>query len=53
MPDDNLERKRSNENRNAMWKTYKWPKILEASKTKNQFQSWFQCSRWVRIMSAS
>jgi len=42
MPDDRPERKRkgSSKNRNAMWKTYYWLKILQASKMKmkNQFQ---------------
>ena len=43
MPDDRPERKRkgSSKNRNAMWKTYSWLKILQVSKmkTKNRFQA--------------
>jgi len=41
MPDDSLERKGSSENRNAIWKTYNWFKILQATemKTRNQFQA--------------
>jgi len=55
MHDDSLERKGSSENRNAIWKTYNWLKILQAAKikTKNQFQGCCQCSSWVRSMSAS
>jgi len=48
MPDDRLERKRkgNSKNRNAMWKTYYWLNILQASimKTKTQFQGYCQCS---------
>jgi len=55
MPDDSLERKGSNEDRNVIWKTYNWLKTLQASKmkTKHQFQDCCQCSSWVRSMSAS
>jgi len=48
MPDDRSERirKGSSKNRNAMWKTYYWLKILQASKlkTKKQFQGYCQFS---------
>jgi len=57
MPDDRLETKRkgSSKNRNAIWKTYYWLKILPTSKmkTKTQFQGYCQCSSWVRSLSAS
>jgi len=50
-----LKGKAANENRNAIWKTYSWLKIIQVSmiKTKNQFQSRCQCSSWVRSISAS
>ena len=40
----------SSENRNVIWKSYNWLKILQASKmkTKNQFQGCCQCSSWVQ-----
>jgi len=57
MPDDHPEMKRkgSSKNRNAMWKSYYWIKILQASKmkTKHQFQCYYQCSSWVCSLSAS
>jgi len=56
MPDDPEKKsKGSIKNRNAMWKSYHWLKILQASKmkTKNQFQDYCQCSSWVRSLSAS
>jgi len=57
IPDDRPERKRkgSSKNRNTMWKTYYWLKILQASKmkTKNQFQGYCQCNSWVRSLSVS
>ena len=57
MPDDRLERKRkgSSKNRNAVWKTYSWLNVLQASKmkTKTQFQGYCQCSSWVCSLSAS
>ena len=57
MLDDRLERKKkgSSKNRNTIWKTTNWLKILQASetKTRNQFQGCCQCSSWVRSLSAS
>ena len=57
MPDDGPETKTkgSSKNRNAMWKTYYWLKILRASKMKTiyQFQDYCQYSSWVRSLSAS
>jgi len=53
MPGDSFERKGSSKNNNAIWKTYHWLKILQASKikTKNQFQGYCQSSSWVRSLS--
>jgi len=54
MPDNSLERKGSSENRNVIWKTYNWFKILQASKMKtmNMFQGCCLCNSWDHSISA-
>jgi len=51
MPVHRLERKRkgSSKNRNAIWRTCNWLKVLQTSKmkTRNQFQGCCQCSSLV------